>query len=72
MTTWPAYDSPAPNAIRSAVSPAEASSCRIIASIARGTEAADVLPESMTSVATATVSGSLMFFARVWVMRRFA
>ncbi len=72
MTTWAAYDSPAPNAMSSAVSPDFASPSAIIRSSASGTDAAEVLPWSATSRAIRTEGGSFMERAIASMMRMLA
>ena len=72
MTTWAAYESPAPKAIRRAVSPLRASPSSIIRSSASGTDAAEVLPWSAMSRAIRTVLGSFIDRAIASMMRMLA
>src|SRR6478672_4968110 len=72
VTTWAAYASPAPKAMRRAVSPLRASPSSIIRSRASGTDAADVLPWSATSRAMRTEAGSFIERAIASMIRMLA
>src|SRR5699024_7441123 len=71
-TTWPAYDSPAPNPMSSAIWPGSASPSRSIVSMASGIDAAEVLPVCSMSLEMATVSGSPRCLAIAELMRPLA
>ncbi len=71
-TTWAAYAKPAPNAMKSAVSPLFAWPVRRSWSSASGIEAAEVLPCSAMSRAMTTCSGSLRERAIASTIRMFA
>src|SRR5664280_2177139 len=70
-TTWPAYTSPAPNPMMSAVCPEWASPLLSSSSIAMGMDEADVLPKYLMERATTTCSGSLRWRSIESVMRLF-
>src|SRR5690625_414504 len=71
-TTWAAYARPAPKPICRAISPLRACPSRTRRSVARGIEAAEVLPVSAMSRAMTTLSGSFSCLASWSMMRMFA